>query len=387
MQDSHPTRPVSGTLFEAVHVLRPHPKLRPVSAPVYRPDSQRYLLTPEEDRLSWTSSGTTAVDGCDAPRLYTSRTQYRVASSQALGSLGRRLGTPDAGAAEPYSPLSPRSMISRAKALLTPRSVARPHTSDGYKTHGLFCQTKYAVKRSLRRKEKTRFEGLASPDSLRSGFYSALTVPVLLDDGSESIVESEEASMCSISDEPPQIPPLRPVSKFMPALNIKIPKNEFAGFVLAEHGSVDSDSDSDSLHVAPLRLRLAKLTQVARDSGGSYTSSSCAAQETDDVFSVPDDVSETESLITNFIIRLRQPSEGEYVDKHALNAPSIDSPTVTPTVSPPVTPPVTPSPASRLRHTTLQSTPDWRSTSLRSHYSASESPLGPRLVDVQKMRT
>lgn len=64
-------RPMSGIYFEAVQLLHPYLRFRPVSAPYEemgpRPDS----AMSEDGRWS-KSSGTTAVDALETPHLYTS---------------------------------------------------------------------------------------------------------------------------------------------------------------------------------------------------------------------------------------------------------------------------------------------------------------------------
>ena len=337
-------------------------------------------MTPEVDGWSKTSE-TTAVGRPETPHLYVSRKQYEVASSRVLGSPGR-LDT-DVVAASPgstarnSSPLSPRSMFVRAKALFDPRSSVVPNTPEGEKVHGTFCRTKNVVKESLRRRKRCGVAEAGSRDSLRSGFYSASNER-LMDQ------EDEEKSATSlISDEPPQIAPLRPVSKFLPTLTISIPDNKITHSVVAEHYSGEDEGEDDgedsehgSLHVAPLRLHSSNLTSGSEhDSTAAETSFYYRPGAKDDnaVFSSSDETSQIDRLVTNFAVTLRdtmKPNRG------------FKSPTIAPTADLPL---VTSSPSPKLRQTALCSTPELQSTSLRSHYTASEPATSPPVLSVPKM--
>lgn len=382
MKEETLARPVSGTLFEAIDVLQSHSQVRPVSAPVTGPfsESQHCLITPNE-RVSLTTYGTMVME-TEVPRTSSSRSQHQVASSRTLDEPSR-IVTSAANAsadlmAETHSPLPPKIMIARAKALLSPRSANRPNTAGGYKAHGLYCQTKSAIMRSLRWSKKTRFEDPNSPDSLRSGYYAAITHPIPLCDSDDEAYEevSEDSSMSGISDKAPQIPLLRPVSKFMPNLTINVPENKLANTTFARQGGFKDESDYDSLYAEPSDLHMTNKTLVMRNNKeGSETSFHCTAKEDDDVFSATDDRSQAERQVSDYMLKFRQCTKVEAEDKKPLTAPSTISPSAAPTTPP------------RLRHTTLCSSPGLCSTSLRSQYSACDSPSGRVRLEPPRRRT
>jgi hypothetical protein len=368
MQPSTPIRPVSGTFFEVVQTLRPHPRVRPVSAPM--PDiQQRHSATRETDQCS-VPSGATVVDRSESPHLYTSRRQHEVATGQTLGSLARldtnipRSPHSPGSMSPPSNPLSPRSMVARAKQLLTPRSPKTPKTPDtprAEKLHGAFCRTKSAVK-SFRRGSKEVFVEQESRDSLRSGFYS----------------KDEVFEFSMISNEPPQTAPLRPVSKFFPDLTIFVPENDIAREFQIEHNSVEDNDElfsdfseisyHDSPVIASLRTRSSTVDSVSLDEGTTaettfYTAGETSfyytpsAKEEDDVFTISPETSHAQRRMTGFMAKLQDamgPDRG-------YKTPSIVS-------SEEGSPPDTPSPSPKLR----QSPRGKQLGSLRAQYYKTE---------------
>ncbi|KAF2628530.1 hypothetical protein BU25DRAFT_410090 [Macroventuria anomochaeta] len=382
MQPSTPIRPVSGTFYEAVQLLRPHPKIRPVSDSYAETRSHLSTVTPEGDRWS-RSSQATAVDPPETPHLPTSRKQYEAASSRVLGSLGRLdTDVPSEKSPKPGSP-SPRLMIFRTKALFSPRSSTVPKTPEGEKVHGTFCRMKSVVSKTLRRSEKGGIAEAGSRDSLGLGFYSASTRRLITKEDEE---EAEETNISIISDEPHQIVPLRLVSKFLPTSTISISDNDIGSSIVVEQcsgGDKDEDDGEDSehgsLHVVPLRLRSSNLALVSKDGNSAVETSfyyAPSAKEDDDVFSSPNETCQIDRPVTSFMLELRDAME----QGHGTKTPSIIS-TIT------ASPMVTPSPSPKLRHTALSSIPSLQPISLRSQYSASEPASSPPVLSVPKMWT
>jgi hypothetical protein len=383
MQPSTPIRPVSGTFFEAVQVLRPHPNVRPVSAPAPAAHA-RQAATPDTDRCS-VPSGTTIVDRSESPHLYTSRRQYEVATSRTLGSLARlETNVPlTPGSVSPtFHSLSPKSLVGRAKELLTPRLSKTPHTPYREKVHGAFCRTKSAVK-SLRQGSREVVNEKGSRDSLRSGYYSVSRERLF--DGLDG--ESQGAKTSIIADEAPQIAPLRPVSKFLPDLMIFVPENVISSEVVVEHNSIrageeadDEQSSDDSVRVAPLRLRSPTAISVSKDETTTAETSFYTAGETffyytptskeeEDVFASSNETSETRRPMTNFMAKLQDAMDPD----RGYKTPSIVS-------SEDGSPPDTPSPSPKIRHTALNSMPRMQPDSLRAQYSKAE-PASPSLTE------
>lgn len=381
MQPSTPIRPVSDIFFEAMQTLRPHPRVRPVSAPM--PDTQpRQTVTPVTDRCS-VPSGTTVVDRPESPHLYTSRRQYEVATGRTLGSLGHLdtdvpLSPYSPGSMSPASsPLSPKSMMARAKELLTPRTPKTPKTSDSpqaEKFHGAFCWAKSVVK-SICRSSKEVVVKNESRDSLRSGFYSK-----------DEVLENS-----TIPDEPPQIAPLRPVSRFLPDLTIFVPENDAAGNFVIEHNSIEDEDEvfseiseisyHDSPVISPHHPRSSSVSSLSPDEGttaettfytAGETSFYCtpAAQDDDDAFTDTNETSHTQRPMNGFMAKLQEamnPGRG-------YKTPSIIS-------SEEGSAPYTPSPSPKLRH----SPKGKQLGSLRAQYSKAE-PASPILTEgVPKM--
>lgn len=381
MQPSTPIRPVSGNFFEAVQTLCPHPRFRPVSAPM--PDTYaQHKVTLEIDRHS-VVSGNTAVDRPVSPHLYTSRRQCEIATGQMLGSLARldtnvspSPGSP--GSTSPTSsPLSPRSILARAKELLTPRSPKTPKTLDApqaEKFHGAFCRTKSVVK-SLRWGSKEIALANESWDSLRSGLFSK-----------EEVLESS-----TISDEPPQIAPLRPVSKFLPNLTIFVPENDVAGNTVVEHNRAEDAEDPsidfsgtnyhDGPVVAPLHPHSSSVSSMSLDEGATAETTFHTAGETsfyytptakdnDDVFTTWHETSHTQRVMINFMAKLQDTMDPD----RGYKTPSIVS-------SEEGSLSYIPSPSPKLRH----SPKGKQLGSLRVQYSKAE-PASPVLAEsVPKM--
>jgi hypothetical protein len=328
MESTTQTYPLSGVSFEAVQVLRPHPKIRPVSAPY-----GQIGLRDSTASAWWSrSSEATMVDTSTSPHLYISRQQYAVASGQVLGSLSR-----------PDTDVSRRSLEPEAQ-LSCPLSQKR-----------MLRRAKTVFKKSLCHSDKGNMTELGSPDSLRSGVYAAAAVPILLLQDAESEEENEELeeseeSTTFISDEPPQIPPLQRISKFKPILKISIPGNKISSSVFAEHHSIESETDDESLMVVLPRL------QDSDKAGETLSNHVTDARDDDDVFSTPDGMSHICRPVIQLETKVYIPM-GAY---HAYKTPSGPSSMNSSTATPP-----------RLRHTALHSSPD---QSLRSRYSASEPP-------------
>ncbi|KAF3039266.1 hypothetical protein E8E11_006720 [Didymella keratinophila] len=368
MQPSTPIRPVSGTFFEAVQTLRPHPHVRPVSAPM--PDTHpRHTITPDTDRYS-VPSGSTVVDRTESPHLYTSRRQYEVATGRTLGSLARLdTNVPRSpyspGSMSPTSkPLSPRSMMARAKELLTPHSPRTSKTPDApraEKLHRAFCRTKSIVESLSWGSKEEVFEN-DSQDSLRSGFFSR-----------DEVLEDS-----TISDEPPQIAPLRPLSKFLPDLTIFVPENDIAREFEIENNSAEDDDEifsdfseisyHDSPVIAPLHPRSSTVNPVSLGGGTTaettfYTASETsfyytpAAKEDDDVFTRSRETSHTQRPMTSFMAKLQDAMDSDCGYK----TPSIVS-------SEEGSIPYTPLPSPKLRHSPRGK----HLVSLRVQYSKAE---------------
>lgn len=321
MESTAQTRPVSGISFEAIQVLRPHPKIRPVSAPYGQIGLRGSTAS---DRWS-RSSEATMVDTSTSPHLYISRQQYEVESGRVLGSFSR-----------PGTGVSPRSLEPEAQSSspLSPKRVLR--------------RAKNVLRKSLCFSDKRKTTEPISPDSIRSGFYAAAAVPILPVDEEESEIEDEELeeSTTFISDEPPQIPPLQRISKFKPLLKISVPVNKLPSSISAEHHKTENETEDESPEVAPPRLQ--------DDEAGETPSNHFAdARDEDDVFSSPDLKSHIDRPVTRLETKVYVPT-GAYGAYKTSSVPSSTN----------STPP-------RLRHTALYSSPG---LSLRSRYSASEPP-------------
>ena len=316
MESTAQTRPVSGVSFEAIHILHPRPKVRPVSAPYGQIGLRGSTAS---DRWS-RSTEATMVDTSTSPHLYISKQQYEVTSVRALGSLSRpEIGVPEA---QYPHPLSPKRVLSRAKTVL---------------------------RRSLCFNDKGKTTKLGSLDSLRPGFYTAATVSILLVDEEESEVEDEELeeSTTFISDEPPQIPPLQRISKFKPVLKISIPENNISSSIFAEHHKTEGETDDESLEIAPPHL------QDNHKAGETPPNYVADARDDDDVFATPARMSHIDRSVTQLETKVYVPTGAYGAYKTSSGPSSMNS-----------TPP-------RLRHTALHSSPD---LSLRSRYLASEPP-------------
>jgi hypothetical protein len=272
------------------------------------------------------------VDTSTSPHLYVSRQQYEVASGQVLGSLGR-----------PGTGVSPRSLEPEAQ-LSCPLSSKR-----------VLRRAKTVLRKSLCHSEKGNITELGSPDSLRSGFYAAAAIPILLlheaesEEEDEELEESEE-STTFISDEAPQIPPLQRISKFKPILKISIPKNKIPSSVFAEHHSIESETDDETLEIVPPRL------QNNNKAGETFFDHVADARGDNDVFSTSDGMSHIDRLVTRLETKVYIPTGAYRAYKTSSGPSSMNSSTATPP---------------RLRHTALHSSP---SQSIRSRYLASEPP-------------
>ncbi|KAF3046972.1 hypothetical protein E8E12_009718 [Didymella heteroderae] len=364
MQPPTPNRPISDTIFEAVQTLRPHPRIRHMSAPA--PDTYpRHTVTPDTDRCS-TPSGTTVVDRPETPHLYTSKWQHEVATGRMLGSL-TRLETSIcsiSGSMSPKSnPLSPKSLVGRAKELLiartpkTPKTPKTPQTPDTPRAEAPWV----AVEKG-------------SWDSLRSGFYS----------------KKQVFEFSAISDEPPQIAPLRPVSKFLPDLTIFVPGNDVASEFVVEHSSIENGDEAfnefsetsynGSSVFAPLRLCSSIVDSVSRREGTTaettfYTAGETSfyytltAEEDDNVFTSSYEAFHTQRPMTKFMAKLQDAMDSNCGYK----IPSVVSSEVGSAL-------YTPSPSPKLRHTALNYTRGVRPGSLRTQYSKAE-PEFPVLTE------
>lgn len=333
-----------------------------MSSPPITTESRQGTATTEGDRWS-RSSGCTAVEFEDnGPHLYISRKQFEVASSRVLGRLGRvETESPALSSKENSSSdtlLSPRSFALRAKSLFSPRASISPETLERRKEHGAYCRTKSVVKKTLRR-DRRSVAGPASNGVLRSGFHSSSTEHLM--------VEEDERLSSSISDEPPQIAPLRPVSKFLPKLTISIPENiETGAIAVPRNMSLEDvegaeDSGGEAVHVAPLRPRSPKLPSASMRDVSAVETSFCYnayAKADDDVFSSPSETSHVDRPVSSFMIKLR-----EAMEQGGIKTPSIAS-TASRVENP--------SPLPKLRHTAVSPTGGIRIDSLRSQYSASE---------------
>lgn len=371
MQSSTPTRPVSGTFFQAVQTFRPHPRIRPVSAPT--PDTYpQHTVTLDTGRCS-VPSDPTILNRPESLHLYTSRRQYEVATSCTLGSLAHldtdvpRSPHSPGSMLPTSSPLSPRSLLARAKQLLTPPSLKSPKTPDTPRAGKLaeaFCRTKTMVK-SLRRGSKEVVIEQDSRGSLRSGVY----------------LKDEVLRLSKISDEPPQIAPLRPVSKFLPGLTIFVPENEIAGEFVIEHGKIEYNDIFgdfseigfyDSPVIAPLCSPLSTINSTSQETGTTaettlYTAGetsfhyTSAAKHDDDIFTTSRETSHTQRPMTSFIAKLQDAMNPD----RGYKTPSSVCPEEGSV-------PYTPSPSPRLRHTALNPARGEQSGSLRVQYSNAE---------------
>jgi hypothetical protein len=177
MQEHTPSRPVSSTLFEAIQLLRPHPKIRPLSRGSAETSRSEFSTarTARGGNNAWSESGVARTAEIEEPHLHTSRRQYEVASSRVLGRLGRldteklTSATSSAPSSATASATSPMSAVFQWMRSLPP-SVGS--SLGGEKKHGAICRTKSVVTRTLRR-EKRRVA--SAPGTLHPGFYSAST--------------------------------------------------------------------------------------------------------------------------------------------------------------------------------------------------------------------
>ncbi|KAG9201010.1 hypothetical protein G6514_006390 [Epicoccum nigrum] len=121
----------------------------------------------------------------------------------------------------------------------------------------------------------------------------------MLVDEEKSEVEDEELeeSTTFVSDEPPQIPPLRRISKFKPKLRI-IPENKITSSVLADRRKVKSETDDESLEAAPPRL------QDNGKAGETLSNHVADAIDDDDVSSTPDGMSQVDRPVTQLETKL-----------------------------------------------------------------------------------
>lgn len=257
-----PLVPVSGTFFEAVRTIRIPKKVRRIPKKLRRATAP-HGTTGAEDRNAikkgtrWSES--TMIEDKELQHLSASGAQHEVASAQVLGSI-RRLETDfPAQYVDPEpqttNPSSSKRIINGVKALFRSRSGAV--TSDQEKVHGVYCRAETALKSLHRSKEESPAE-IDSQTSPLLGCYVATAAPIMpeaYNNHSKDSVDTEKAMESSILDQPPQIPPLRPTTKFMPKLSISIPENEVAGSIIVEGPNVPSESGDTNLHVALLCLQ------------------------------------------------------------------------------------------------------------------------------------
>lgn len=359
MHPTTPLRPVSGTFFEAVQLLRPHPRLRTLShADVEgRVHGESCAIHGGNDQ-GFRAAEAVGVDQDDVPRLCASRRQFVVASSRVLGSLGRL----------DVDELAARGRESAEGASVSPM-LSCGTVTDGGKKHGTFCRTKGVVKRGIR--GTARGVDAVPADVRRSGVWTASAERLSADQGEE---EGEGSVVSALSDEVPLVAPRRTVAR---ALRLD---TQFENSIVAMHSNVqeaDEGVGNDTLRVAPLRLRSSKLSPASKEGSGvaetssDYTSGAIAD---DDVFYSPDETSQNDRPVSSFTMKLRKAMEQtSYEDKAVSTASTAPQPG-------------TLSPSSKLRHTTLTSIPDMHTGSLRSQYSAPESGSSSSALNVSKMR-
>ncbi len=359
MPTSAPTRPVSGTYFEALQLLRPHPRIRPVSASCGDTEPRLDTTALLEEGRRPRSFGTTMVYMTGTPHLYVSRTQYEVARNQVLGSLDRLHAGVLTSSTDMSSP-------ARNQTPILPLPTDDRSAPGDEKVYGAFCRTRSVVRRSLRRSK------VLPGHSLRSEYCStSLEQLISRRDG-----EDAEGLQSIISSGPYQIPPLRPASKLLPKLTISIPVNETSSSVVAvqhsvEDGCCDIERDErDSLCVSPLRLRSSSVTLAPQNNKGvAKVSSTIKTNKSDNVFSLSDETYQTERPVTKFKVKLRDTIETGQRYKDSKTEPVADSST------------------SRLRHTAVYYPHSIDMTSLRSQYSASEPASTTPTLDVPKTYT
>ncbi|KAJ8113478.1 hypothetical protein OPT61_g4398 [Boeremia exigua] len=286
--------------------------------------------------------------------------QYEVANSRALGSLsGFDTGSP--------TDIEMTSMAAGDLSPLSPRSTGLLNTSRGEKVYGTFCRTKSVVKRTLRRGKGSARTG--SRGSLHSGYYSASTERLISKKDGEELGGPQSST---VSNRPPQISPLRPVSKFLPRLTISIPANDIRCSLIAEHHSVEDQSDDegvggehDNLCVAPLRLH-----SLSPDSNISPGTS----KANDDALPSPDE-RQTKRPMTKSMVKLRDRVKPDQKSKTSTTRSATGSLLVVPYPTP------------KLRHTALNSSCGPDMASLRSQFSASEPVSDAPRLDIPGMWT
>jgi hypothetical protein len=274
---------------------------------------------------------------------------------------------------------SPNSVVFEAKGVWGPRPSVVPAEDGGYegegegegegKKHGAFCRARSVVRRSLSRNGKAEHEDRSASCGI------SVANEVVGDEVEEE--EEEEPHTLIVSEEPPRIPPLRPMSRFLPTLVIdSCFDDESRHLDLADFDC----SDDETLYVAPLRLRLSKSIASPNDEGsGDETSFYCSpgGRESDDVFSQSDGLPDSHwptSEFTNKLLDTRKPSAEE-----GTHTPSVTSLASLVTTSTP-----TPSPTRRLRHTALTSTLG-HNGSIRSQYVVSElKPVSKAQADIDQ---
>ncbi|KAJ4993234.1 hypothetical protein SVAN01_01209 [Stagonosporopsis vannaccii] len=378
MQCSTPTDSVTGTVFEAAHILLPHPRIRPVAAL----SSERYGVpdsgTPKGD-VGSKSSDTTVVDEIEMLRPYSSRMQYQVATSQVLGSLSRIDADILAVRHDAtFSPVALRSMTDRAGSSLSPCLGEILNTSEDEKVHGLFCRTKSVVK-SLRRSKKGGCSAGNLHGSFHSRYLSASTEQPIPHEAEEGYKESQASTLF---DDPPEISPVALVSKFVPKLLTSILEIEFSSSIDVDYHSSkgrskdkDADSHLENLRSTSLHQRSSNLVSRSQDKKDAGELPLCKLNEAVDGFFDSNETYQIHRPVSDFIVKRHVAMKSRNVYKPTFTAATEDPTLATPTSSP------------KLRHTAFQRITESHAVSRQSQFATSGSASSAPRFDLSKARS
>ena len=309
-----------------------------------------------------------------------SKTDYEVAGSRVLGSMCR-LGTdlPASSLRDSSSGFdlsTPKSMTSRARVLFSRQSIIVLDPSKTQKVHSKLCRMKTLIKKALRCSKtvvvckKPEYTPCPGPYSTPNGRSV----------GAKGEEMNNESTSSIFSENPTHTVPLLPVSKIVPNFAINNPRDKVTSTIAVEHDRGDGEGGiyEGVFHVAPLHLRLPKLSSVPnnRASEGDatlyYTSS---AMTNEDVFYNPDADTGKDCLVSELMMELckvmEQTSYGGMVTPSlASTALRVTNPSLLP----------------KLRHTSFSPNSGFNSDSLRIQYSASEFESGLLLLKTSTMR-
>lgn len=216
--------------------------------------------------------------------------------------------------------------------------------------------------------------------SLRSSYYSASTERLFSREDGEG---TEQSKPFTTSNEPPQVSPLRPVSKLLPKLIISIPINETSSSTVAVHYSIEDGCDDrvewgerDSLCVSPLHLQL--LSEALAPQGHPVsveTQLTNKADRGDDLLSIVTETYQPKRPVTKFVVQMRGAMEVDQEYKSSFTRSAAGSLLVIPSSTP------------KLRHTSLYFTRSFDMASLQSQLSASEPASNTPILAVPRTST